>query len=66
MLIFNLCNKGGAVGAVDLLCTGSTPGYLMKQADDILRNYTVGKALEDVTFDQNGKATEIYGYIYCG
>jgi hypothetical protein len=38
----------------------------MKQSDDIMRSYTVGKAMEDITFDGNGQATGIYGYIYCG
>lgn len=63
---FKVCNEGGEVGAGDLLCTSTTPGYLMKQSDDILRTYTVGKAMEDVTFDGNGQATGVYGYLYCG
>ena len=63
---FKVCNEGGAVSAGDLLCTSTTPGFLMKQSDDIVRSYTVGKAMEDVTFDGNGQAVGIYGYIYCG
>jgi len=63
---FKVCNEGGEVSAGDLLCTSTTPGFLMKQSDDIMRSYTVGKAMEDVTFDGNGQATGIYGYIYCG
>ena len=38
----------------------------MKQSDDLIRSYTVGKAMESVTFDENGKASGIYGYVYCG
>jgi len=49
-----------------LLVTSSTPGYLMKQADDIIRSSTVGKSMEQVTFDENGQATGVYGYLYCG
>ena len=63
---FKVCNENGAVITGDLLCTSSTPGYLMKQSDDIIRSYTVGKAMEDVIFDSEGSATGVYGYIYCG
>lgn len=63
---FNICNENGEVQAGDLLVTSSTPGYLMKQDDDIIRSSTVGKAMEDVVFDESGQATGIYGYIYCG
>jgi hypothetical protein len=63
---FNVCDEGGAISSGDLLCPSSTYGYLMKQSDDIMHSYTVGKVLEDVTFDGDGKATGVYGYIYCG
>jgi hypothetical protein len=63
---FNVCNEAGDINPGDLLVTSSTPGYLMKQDDDIIRSKTVGKAMEVVTFDDNGQATGIYGYIYCG
>jgi len=63
---FNICNENGEVQAGDLLVTSSTPGYLMKQDDDIIRSCTVGKAMEGVVFDESGQATGIYGYIYCG
>lgn len=63
---FNICNENGEVQAGDLLVTSSTPGYLMKQDDDIIRSCTVGKAMEDVVFNEGGQATGIYGYIYCG
>ena len=63
---FKVCNEGGAIEAGDLLCTSSTAGYLMKQDDDIIHGYTVGKAMENVTFDGNGQASGVYGFIYCG
>ena len=63
---FKVCNEGGAVSAGDLLCTSTTPGFLMKQPDDIMRSYTVGKAMEDIAFDSSGEAQGIYGYLYCG
>ena len=63
---FKICNQNGPVESGDLLCTSNVTGYLMKQDDDIIRSTTVGKALENVIFDSNGKATGIYGYLYCG
>jgi hypothetical protein len=63
---FKVCNEGGAVSAGDLLCTSTSPGYLMKQDDDIMHGYTVGKAMEEAAFDENGQAAGIYGYVYCG
>ena len=63
---FLVCNENGPVEAGDLLCTSSTPGYLMKQDDDIIRSYTVGKALETPVFDADGKASGVYGFLYCG
>lgn len=46
----NLCGEGGDISKGDLIVTSSTPGKGMKQADDIVRSYTVAKAREDVTF----------------
>ena len=63
---FNVCNENGDIQPGDLLVTSSTPGYLMKQDDDIMRSKTVGKAMEAVTFDDNGQATGVYGFVYCG
>ena len=63
---FNVCNENGDIQPGDLLVTSSTPGYLMKQDDDIMRSKTVGKSMEAVTFDDNGQATGVYGFIYCG
>ena len=39
------------------------PVYASKQS---ITNITVGKSMEDVAFDSDGKAEGIYGYIYCG
>jgi len=58
---FKVCDQGGPVKSGDLLCTSSRPGFLMKQADDIVRSYTVAKCLQDVVFDDDGTATGIYG-----
>ena len=63
---FKVCNENGPIEAGDLLVTSSRPGYLMKQDDDIIRSKTVGKAMVDIVFDEDGLATNIYGFIYCG
>jgi hypothetical protein len=63
---FKVCDEGGDISAGDLLVTSSTTGRLMKQADDIIRSSTVGKAMQDVTFNDSGEADDIYGFIYCG
>tara|TARA_B100001123_G_scaffold356893_1_gene410776 strand:+ start:4088 stop:5467 length:1380 start_codon:yes stop_codon:yes gene_type:complete len=66
LLGFKVCDEGGAISVGDLLCTSSIAGHLMKQDDDIIRSYTVGKAMQDVTFDSEGLSSDVYGYIYCG
>jgi hypothetical protein len=63
---FKVCNENGTISAGDLLTTSSTAGYLMKQSDDIMRSYTVGKSAVDVVFDNNNLAVDVYGFIYCG
>jgi len=63
---FKVCDEGGSISAGDLLVTSSgNPGYLKAQGDDTIKSYTVGKALEDVTFS-GGVASGIYGIICCG
>ena len=39
------------------------PIYESKQ---VITNITVGKSMEGVTYDSDGKAENIYGYLYCG
>jgi len=63
---FRVCNENGAIAPGDLLCTSSKPGRLMKQDDDLMHAYTVGKAMEAVSFDDNGDADGVYGFLYCG
>jgi hypothetical protein len=42
--MINVCSEGGNIADGDLIVTSSTPGKGMKQADDIVRSYTVAKA----------------------
>jgi len=43
--------------------SGSNPIYEERQSQC---SYTVAKAMEDVTFDSNGLAEGVYGYLFCG
>ena len=46
-----ICNANGTLENGDYITTSNLPGYGMKQADDILHNYTVAKITEDCLFD---------------
>ena len=63
--LVNVCNEGGNIAAGDLIVTSSVSGKGMKQADDILRSYTVAKAREAATF--SGSEIKQIACIYlCG
>lgn len=62
----NVCGENGDIAAGDLIVTSSMPGKGMKQADDIVRSYTVAKARESVSF-KNNKEVKMIACIYmCG
>jgi hypothetical protein len=63
---FKVCDQNGSISKGDLLVTSDPPSYLMKQTDDIIRSSTVGKAMEAVSFNSDGLASGIYGFLYCG
>lgn len=46
----NVCGENGNIAVGDLIVTSNTPGKGMKQADDLIRSYTVAKAREAATF----------------
>ena len=51
---------------VEYVITGfnnDTPVYEERQT---INSFTLGKCMETCTFDGDGKATGIYGYLYCG
>jgi len=62
----NVCGEGGNISKGDLIVTSSTPGKGMKQADDILRSYTVAKAREDVTFSTPNEVKMVACIYLCG
>lgn len=55
----NVCGEGGNIEAGDLIVSSSIKGKGMKQADDIVRGYTVAKARESVTFNSPDEIKQI-------
>ena len=43
--------------------SASVPQYEERQN---INSFTVGKVMESCSFDSNGKAERVYGYLYCG
>ena len=62
----NVCGEGGNIERGDLIVTSSIPGKGMKQADDIVRAYTVAKTRESVTFASNTEVKTIACVYLCG
>jgi hypothetical protein len=47
-----VCNEGGDIQIGDYLCSSNTPGVAMKQNDDLLHSYTVAKATENISWNE--------------
>jgi hypothetical protein len=62
----NVCGEGGNLEAGDLIVTSSTPGKGMKQADELIRGYTVAKCRENVTFDSPEQVKMVACIYLCG
>ena len=62
----NVCNEGGAIEVGDLLVSSSKSNFFKKQSDDLLRNYTAARSMQNITFDSNGEAKEVYCIMTCG
>jgi hypothetical protein len=62
----NVCGEGGNITAGDLIVTSSTAGKGMKQADDIVRGYTVAKARESISFDSASDTGQVACIYLCG
>jgi hypothetical protein len=61
-----VCGENGNIQAGDLIVSSSIPGKGMRQADDIIRSYTVAKARESVTFDSPTQVKMIACIYHCG
>ena len=62
----NVCGENGNINQGDLIVSSSIPGKGMKQADDIVRSYTVAKARESVTFSSANEVKLIACIYLCG
>ena len=63
ILVTDIC---GNIENGDLLCSSSITGLAMKQDDDLVRNYTIGKATQDYIFTSNTDYKLIGCCYYCG
>ncbi len=55
----NVCGEGGNIEVGDLIVTSSIAGKGMKQSDDLIRNVTVAKSRENITFDSPTEIKQI-------
>jgi hypothetical protein len=62
----NVCGESGDLEIGDLIVTSSMPGKGMKQADDLVRSYTVAKCRENVTFDSPEQVKMVACIYLCG
>jgi hypothetical protein len=62
----NVCGENGDIQPGDLIVTSSMPGKGMKQADDLIRSYTVAKAQEAATFASPTEVKMIACIYLCG
>ena len=64
--LINVCGEGGDIEIGDYIVSSSMPGKGMKQDDDLMRNYTVAKARENVTFSSPTEVKQIACTYHCG
>lgn len=57
--LINVCGENGNIEVGDLIVTSSTPGKGMKQSDDLVRNITVAKSRENITFSSPTEVKQI-------
>lgn len=65
---FNVVDESGDIATGDLLETSTVSGKLRKQADDVIHSYTVGRALQAVSFTGGAPSPTygVYGILMCG
>lgn len=61
-----VCGESGNIENGDLIVTSSTAGVGMKQADNVVRNITVAKAREAVTFSSPTEVKLVACIYLCG
>ena len=61
-----ICGENGNIAAGDLIVTSSVAGVGMKQSDNIVRNITVAKAREAVSFTDTTTPVLVACIYLCG
>lgn len=61
-----VCGENGNINKGDLIATSSIAGVGMKQEDNIVKNYTVAKAREDVSFNNTTESKLVACIYMCG
>lgn len=64
--LINVCGQNGDIEIGDLIVTSDMKGKGMKQTDDIIRNYTVAKSRERVSFKSPSEVKQIACIYLCG
>lgn len=62
----NVCGRGGDLECGDLICASELAGKGQRQADDIVRSWTVAKTREAVTFDYPDQVKIVAVIYLCG
>ena len=62
----NVCGENGDINIGDFIVTSSIPGKGMKQADNVMRSYTVAKARQAVTFSSPTEVKLVACIYLCG
>ena len=61
-----VCNENGNIENGDLLCSSSISGIAMKQTEEYVANFTIGKATMDYNFTDSNERKLIGCVYYCG
>jgi hypothetical protein len=62
-----VCSEGGNIEIGDYICSSNIEGMGMKQDDDLLHNYTVAKANENVDWSNESVTSKLINCTYhCG
>ena len=61
-----VCNQNGNIENGDLLCSSDIQGIAMKQTEEYVANYTIGKSTQDYNFTDSNEKKLIGCVYYCG
>jgi hypothetical protein len=62
----NVCGENGDINIGDFIVTSSIPGKGMKQADNVMRSYTIARARQAVTFSSPTEVKLVACIYLCG